>query len=198
MNKSELIDAAADRSSVSNAGAGATIDPFFEVLTSAVKGGETAARPSCGSFVPLGRPPYGARAKDRRSSGHHRFDPDEVHTEQFARGELNRKRKQPKNPGRETTTHGSSEEGVDRHQVRRGEEVGDGQEGARGQEVNQYGQEGARGEEVHRHESVDGKEGNEYGQEGTGGEEDHRHGQEGTCCGEEVDRQEGVGSEEVS
>ena len=50
MNKSELIDAVADKSGVSKADASKTVDAFFEVLTNAVKSGDKVAWPGFGSF----------------------------------------------------------------------------------------------------------------------------------------------------
>ena len=50
MNKSELIDAVADKSGVSKADASKTVDAFFEVLTGAVKSGDKVAWPGFGSF----------------------------------------------------------------------------------------------------------------------------------------------------
>ena len=82
MNKSELIDAVADRSGVSEADAGTTIDGFFVVLTSAVKRGDQIVWPGFGSSARRSRPPAQAQPTDRRSSGHLCLDPDEVHLEQ--------------------------------------------------------------------------------------------------------------------
>ena len=94
MNKSELIDAVADRSGVSKADAGKTIDAFFVVLTSAVKGGDKVVWPGFGSFTTsqsaarTGRNPQTGEAVDISASTRMKFTSSSA-----LKGELNPNRK---------------------------------------------------------------------------------------------------------
>jgi DNA-binding protein HU-beta len=94
MNKSELIDAVANRSGVSRADAGKAIDAFFEVLTSAVKSGDKVSWPGFGSFstsesaARTGRNPQTGEAVDISASTRMKFTPSSA-----LKGELNPNRK---------------------------------------------------------------------------------------------------------
>ena len=90
MNKSELIDAVASRSGMSNADAGNTIEAFFEVLTAAVKSGDKVAWPGFGSFstsqsaARTGRNPQTGEAVDIAASTRMKFTASSA-----LKGELN-------------------------------------------------------------------------------------------------------------
>ena len=92
MNKAELIEAVADRSGVAKADAEKTIGAFFEVLTTAVKGGDKVAWPGFGSFstsrsaARTGRNPQTGEAVNIAASNRMKFTASSA-----LKGELNPK-----------------------------------------------------------------------------------------------------------
>src|SRR5690625_4189587 len=133
MNKSELVEAVANRSGISKADADKTISAFFDVLTEAVKGGDKVAWPGFGSFstsqsaARTVRNPQTGEAVDIAASTRMKFTASST-------------RKSEMNPKRQTTIREgptrdcSSEEG--RKDI--GREEGSGEEGRQeviGQEI---------------------------------------------------------------
>ena len=94
MNKSELIDAVANRSGMSKADADKTIEAFFSVLTEAVKSGDKVSWPGFGSFstsqsaARTGRNPQTGAAVDIAASTRMKFTASSA-----LKGELNPDRK---------------------------------------------------------------------------------------------------------